>query len=74
MKSDDRFGKPAYEFIYALYTLYYDILHNKRHMKDLINFPNMVNNFLMWYPDSFGVRIKKLRIDLMYIIFKAQVN
>ena len=34
----------------------------------------MVNNFLMRYPDSFGQRIKKLRTDLIYIIFKAQVN
>ena len=43
-------------------------------LKDLPNLPNMVNNFLMRYPDSFGQRIKKLRTDLIYIIFKAQVN
>ena len=74
MRSDDRFGKLAYEFISALNTLYYATLHIKRHMKDLRHLPYMVNNFLMRYPDSFGLRTKKLRTDLIYIISKAQVN
>ena len=43
-------------------------------LKDLPNLPNMVNNFLMRYPDSFGHRRKKVRLDLIYTIFKAQVN
>ena len=43
-------------------------------LKDSPNLPNMVNNFLMRYPDSFGQRIKKLRLDLISILFKAQVN
>ena len=74
MKSEDRFEKLAYDFISALLTLYYATLHIKRHMKYLRNLPYMVNNFLMRYPDSFGQRIKKLLTDLIYIIFKAQVN
>ena len=74
MKYEDRSGKLVYEFNEALYTLYYGISHNKRYIKDLRNLPNMVNNFLMRYPDSFGQRIKKLRTDLIYIISKAQVN
>ena len=34
----------------------------------------MANNFLMRYPDSFGVIIKKIGLGLTNIIFKAQLN
>ena len=74
MKSEERFGKLFGKVISALNTLYYATLHIKRYMKDLRNLPYMVNNFLMRYPDSFSQRIKKLRTDRIYIIFKAQVN
>ena len=74
MKYEDRSGKLVYEFIEALYTLYYGISQNKRYMKDLRNLPYMVNNVLMRYPDSFGQRIQKLCINQFYIIFEAQVN
>ena len=32
----------------------------------------MFNNFLMWYPDSFGVVIKKIALGPNNIILKAQ--
>ena len=37
-------------------------------------FPYLVNNFLMRYPDSFGQRTRQLGNDLIYNIFKFQLN